>query len=186
MRVTDDRYTGEMDKFELALRMIGHEARTGTIRSCTGFTEDRIRKLYGTYFADGDDAPIRRHRGKSPRQIARFVNCSHRQTEATVLACLFWCCEVFRLSTDRRPVPAANADRVALGVRICRAFEAYQRLVPGAQFSFEWAWNLYHALVETHELYFAWCALCSGPYVQDAYALDYARCPICEFKDRVG
>ena len=66
MRVTDDRYTGEMDKFELAIRMIGHEARTGTIRSCTGFTEDRIRKLYGTYFAADDD----RADTPAPRQVA--------------------------------------------------------------------------------------------------------------------
>lgn len=186
MRVTDDRYTGEMEKFELAIRMIGHEARTGTIRSCTGFTEDRIRKLYGTYFARSGASGVRRRRGKSPRQIARFVNCSRRQTEATLLACLFWCCNVFRLTTDRRPAAVAADDRVALGERICRAFEAYQRLVPDPQFSFEWTWNLYHALIESRELCFAWCLLCEGPYVQDAYALDYERCPICEFKDRAA
>ena len=50
MRATDNRYAAEMAKFNLAVRMIGHEARTGTIRRCTGFSEDRIRKIYGTYF----------------------------------------------------------------------------------------------------------------------------------------
>lgn len=25
-----------------------------------------------------------------------------------------------------------------------------------------------------------------GPYVQDAYALDYQRCPFCELKDQPG
>ncbi len=50
MRITDHRYNGEIERFNLAVRMIGHEARTGTIRKCTGFTEDRIRKIYGSYF----------------------------------------------------------------------------------------------------------------------------------------
>ena len=50
MRLTDDRYALERSQFELALRMIRHEARTRTIRSCTGLSDDRIRKLYATYF----------------------------------------------------------------------------------------------------------------------------------------
>ncbi len=48
MRVTDHRYAAELDKFNLAVRMIRHEARTGTIRACTGFSEDRIRKIYNS------------------------------------------------------------------------------------------------------------------------------------------
>ena len=50
MRLTDDRYAAERSQFELALRMIRHEARTRTIRECTGLSDDRIRKLYATYF----------------------------------------------------------------------------------------------------------------------------------------
>ena len=62
MRVTDDRYAGELEKFDLAIRMIGHEARTGTIRTCTGFTEDRIRKIYSTYFKLRPGITVRRKR----------------------------------------------------------------------------------------------------------------------------
>ena len=60
MRLTDDRYSGEKSQFELALRLIRHEARTGTIRSCTGLSDDRIRKLYSTYFRNSGDLPRRR------------------------------------------------------------------------------------------------------------------------------
>ena len=63
------------------------------------------------------------------------------------------------------------------------AFEAYLVLHPEPQLSFEWAWNLYRCLVSRRELRVVWCALCEGPYVQDAYALDYERCPFCELKD---
>lgn len=179
MRITDNRYRGEMDKFDLAIRLIRHEARTGTIRRFTGFTEDRIRKLYGAYFKSGGE-PVRRRRGKSPRQIARFVNSTRRQTEATLLACLCRMCDVFRLQGRTRAEPIESLDAVALGTRLCDAYETYWRLHPQPQFTFEWTWNLYHALVETQELYFSWCDTCRGPYVQDRYALDYRRCPICE------
>ena len=45
MRLTDNRYASERSQFELALRMIHHEARTRTIKECTGLSDDRIRKL---------------------------------------------------------------------------------------------------------------------------------------------
>ena len=33
MRVTDNRYRGELEKFDLAMRLIRHEARTGKTRA---------------------------------------------------------------------------------------------------------------------------------------------------------
>lgn len=182
MRVTDNRYHGELDKFDLAMRLIRHEARTGTIRRFTGFTEDRIRKLYGAYFKTSQGVTVRRRRGKSPRQIARFVNSNRRHAEATLLACLCRLSRAFRLADRQRACRIEALDDLVLGKRLCNAFEAYQQMCPEPQFSFEWTWNLYHALVETRELYFSWCDHCSGPYVQDTYALDYRRCPLCERK----
>lgn len=184
MRVTDNRYAGELDKFNLAMRMIRHEARTGTIRACTGFTEDRIRKLYGTYFKTAEANGIKRRRGKSPRQIGRFVNNARRQAEATLLACLFLFCKVFRLDDRGQPIRLAVANDVKLGERLCQAYETYVNLYPDPQLSFEWVWNLYYALIETRELYLAWCGNCTGPYIQDAYSLDYSRCPLCDLKDQ--
>ncbi len=185
MRITDNRYRGELDKFDLAMRLIRHEARTGTIRRFTGFTEDRIRKLYGAYFKTAPGETVRRRRGKSPRQIARFVNSMRRQTDATLLACLCRLCNAFGLTDGHRACRIDSLDDMSLGKRLCDAFETYQLLCPRPQFSFEWTWNLYHALVETRELYFSWCDTCLGPYVQDTYALDYRRCPLCEQKTQI-
>ena len=182
MRITDNRYRGELDKFDLAVRLIRHEARTGTIRRFTGFTEDRIRKLYGAYFKSAGGDQVRRRRGKSPRQIARFVNSTRRHTEATLLACLCRLCKAFGLTDRQRANRIDSLDGVSLGTRLCDAFETYLRLCPSPQFTFEWTCNLYHALVETRELYFSWCDTCHGPYIQDTYALDYRRCPLCEQK----
>jgi hypothetical protein len=184
MRVTDNRYAGEIEKFDLAMRMIGHEARTGTIRICTGFTEDRIRKLYTTYFKGVEGPSVKRRRGKSPRQITRFVSSTRRQVEATVLACLYLFCRVFDLDGDGRVSRKHDGNGIELGSRLCQAYETYLAMYPDPGLSFEWAWNLYHALIESRELFFAWCETCGGPYIQDAYALDYRRCPLCEIKDQ--
>ena len=65
MRATDNRYRGERARFELAMRMIRHEARTGTIRYFTGLSDDRIRKLYTSYFKFDEGAPVKRRRGSA-------------------------------------------------------------------------------------------------------------------------
>ena len=101
MRVTDDRYAGELEKFDLAMRMIHHEARTGTIRACTGFTEDRVRKLVASYGRQTGRPPLRRRRGKSPRQVAPFVSSAEKQAEATLLAALFIYCRAARVTMLR-------------------------------------------------------------------------------------
>ncbi len=182
MRVTDNRYATEMAKFNLAVRMIGHEARTGTIRRCTGFSEDRIRKIYGTYFKNRRGNTVKRRRGKTPRQITCFVASSRQQSEATLLGCFMVNAGVVLPGLSDGYPHKTRLDNLQLGERFCDAFEAYQALHPEPQLCFENAWNLYRALAVEQELYFASCALCQGIYVQDRYALDYRRCPFCELK----
>lgn len=183
MRVTDNRYAGERRKFDLAVRMIRLEARTGTIRHCTGFSEDRIRKIYAHYFPGSGQDRVRRRRGKSPTQIMPFLSSARRQCEATVLSCMFIYFSALKLAGLRVEPGVPQLDGVGLGERLCDAYETHRVLYPDPQLSFEWAWNLYQLLALRRELRLAWCASCFGPYVQDAFALDYSRCPVCELKD---
>src|ERR1700759_3181716 len=88
MRVSDDRYTRDRERMDLALRLIRHEARTHTIRQWTGLSDDRIRKLYHSYALDGHDR-VFRHRGKSPRQAAFFFRNSEVTFQAAQLASLY-------------------------------------------------------------------------------------------------
>jgi hypothetical protein len=182
VRVTDNRYVGEMSKFNLAVRMISHEARTGTIRACTGFSEDRIRKIFGTYFKQDGKSTVKRHRGKSPTQIANFVNSALHQSEATILACLFLYCGLLHLDKTQGEVMSRRLDPVGLGERMCDAFETYRSVHPAPALCFEKAWGLYNALARDKELFFAHCDDCGGPYIQDRYALDYGQCPFCDIK----
>ena len=89
MRVSDDRYTRDRQRLDLALRMIHHEARTFTIRQWTGLSDDRIRKLYRSYVLDHGPRSVCRHRGKSPRQAAFFFRNPDLVFHASQLASLF-------------------------------------------------------------------------------------------------
>jgi len=184
MRLTDDRYAGERSQFELALRMIRHEARTRTIRECTGLSDDRIRKLYTTYFHNGGTSGVKRRRGKSPRQITRFVKNAQNQMQATTLVALFSAGLLIRIDHDDLVHSCWPRPDVEFGHRLCRAFETYLLLHVEPQLSFEWTWNLLQCISYNDELYLARCKHCASRYVQDAYALDHGTCPACEIAGR--
>jgi hypothetical protein len=186
MRLTDDRYSGERSQFELALRMIRHEARTRTIRECTGLSDDRIRKLYATYFRDGGRADVRRRRGKSPRQVSRYVKSPEHQLQATTLVALFCAGLLVRIDSEDNVFACWPRPDVEFGHRLCRAYETYRLLHENAKLNFEWVWNLLHCISYNDELYLARCRICRARYVQDAYALDHGVCPTCAIEASAG
>jgi hypothetical protein len=180
MRLTDNRYASEKQQFELAIRMIGHEARTRTIRECTGLSDDRIRKVFNTYFRRAGWSEVKRRRGKSPQQINLFVKSPQNQLEATTLVALFCASLLLRIDPANRVHTCWPRPDVEYGHRVCRAFETYVLLHPAPALSFEWAWNLLRSIGRNDELYLATCRACRSRYVQDAYALDRRSCPSCE------
>lgn len=186
MRLTDERYAGERRQFELALRMIGHEARTRTIRECTGLSDDRIRKLYTNYFKHNGRSGVRRRRGKSPRQIGRFVKNPAHQLQATTLVALFCAGRILRIDDADRVHNRWPRPDVEYGHRVCRAFENYRLLHDRPLLNFEWTWNLLVNITWNDELYLASCRGCDGRYVQDAYALDDRTCPACVIESARG
>jgi hypothetical protein len=175
MRATDNRYRSEQAKFDLAMRMIGHEARTGTIRYWTGLNDDRIRKLYTTYFKYAN-APVRRRRGRSPTRVAPLVRTPVRALESGLFANLLLANGLF--SIDQPPGPSLKGS-VDLGHRFCECFETYDELVPRGLLSFEWGWNLLLCIRRGDELGIARCATCSICYVFDLLSLPRSACPAC-------
>jgi hypothetical protein len=175
MRATDDRYRGEKAKFDLAVRMIEHEARTGTIRYFTGLNDDRIRKLYTTYFKHGD-VQVRRQRGRSPTRIGPLVRTPQRALESGVFAHLLFAHGL--LSVEQPPGPPLK-NNVELGSRFCDCFETFDELVPRSSLSFEWGWNLLVSMRRGDELGIARCDSCSICYVYDILSLPRSACPAC-------
>ena len=175
MRVTDDRYRGEQAKFDLAMRMIRLEARTGTIRYWTGLSDDRIRKLYASYFKFSAK-PVRRRRGRSPTQIGPLVKNTGRALESGVLANLLL---THGLIEWEGPVQPQLRNNVELGHRFCDCFETYRTLVPRALLSFEWGWNLLVSMRRGEELGIVRCAQCAVCYIIDLLSLPRSACPGC-------
>ncbi len=175
MRVTDDRYRGEQASFDLAMRMITHEARTGTIRYWTGLSDDRIRKLYASYFKY-QDRPVRRRRGRSPSQVGPLIKNPQRALESGMLTTLLAANRLVCLNGEQQPRLQRN---VRLGHRFCESFETYIALVTRPTLNFEWSWNLLVSIRRGDELGVASCPTCATAYIVDLLALPPNRCPTC-------
>src|SRR4051812_49239099 len=138
MRISDDRYSRDRARLDIAMQFIRHEARTRTIRLWTGLSDDRIRKLYRSYLQGGGRGLVR-HRGKSPQQAAFFVRTARLRQEASARAAL--CC----LAGVLEPIDGAGHGRVgpatALGIGraawLCQAYEAYRALLAAPSIGFE-------------------------------------------------
>lgn len=177
MRTTDDRYRGEQARFELAVRMIRHEARTGTIRHLTSLSDDRIRKLYTSYFKfDARNKPIRRRRGKTPTQISPLIKTPARALESGVFVSLLLANGL--LSIDDPPGPGLRGN-IELGNRFCKCYEVYRAVIPSPTLSFEWAWNLMLTVRRGDEIGIERCARCGTTYLRDLLTLPKDTCPAC-------
>lgn len=185
MRVSDDRYTRDRQKFDLALRLIRHEARTYTIRQWTGLSDDRIRKLYRSYVLSGDASEVTRHRGKSPRQAAFFFRSPELRFHAANLASLFVLHGLLR-TTLRGVESGYRVGSLESGVLLCRGYEAYRELHSPAAISFEHAWFLLLALGRHDEIALSRCADCGGIRLQDLLAKRGGACLSCAPDNMLG
>jgi hypothetical protein len=179
LRISDDRYTRDRSRLDLALRLIRHEARTFTIRQWTGLSDDRIRKLYRSYLCGGDAAPVSRHRGKSPRQPAFFFRNPELHFQATQLASIFVMVELLGGST-RRLEAGFRLGSLESGTRLCHAYEAYADLHSPPAISFEHAWFLLLALGRQVDLGIGHCRGCGSLVLRDLLARRSMPCPTCE------
>jgi len=189
MRISDDRYSRERARMELALRFLRHEARTQTIRAWTGLSDDRIRKLYRSYMSQAR-RPLPRHRGKSPHQVAYFSRSLRLQEETVALASVLSLLGVVPAAALAGAAAAASlpgADGaggaslpgITRGELLCQAFEAFRLLLPSAHISFEHTVFLATALARGDQLRLGDCSDCGSLMVTERLLLRGARCPHC-------
>ena len=172
MHISNDRYFLDRQRHDLALRMIRHEARTCTIRSCTGLTDDRIRRLYKTY-ATHAKSSVRRHRGKSPRKASFFTRNIHVQFESSLLTCAF---ASFGLLTGE----SGRSMCLQRARLFCDAFETYLQLCTGSLISFEHAWFLLQLLEQNTLLRIVRCRHCDSQYLRQQQHPGGRSCPMCK------
>ncbi|HJY38175.1 MAG TPA: FlhC family transcriptional regulator [Steroidobacteraceae bacterium] len=181
MHISNERYFHDRQRHDLALRMIRHEARTCTIRSCTGLTDDRIRRLYKTYASHMPSAPVRRRRGKSPRQVAFFVRNARAQLESSMLASVFATFGLWRAQSNAQ-LGMIQAGSIEFGRLFCDAYETHRQLLRNADISFEHAWFLLQLLSRNADLHAVRCRHCDSQYLRDRVNLCRRTCPVCTLK----
>ncbi len=178
MRVTDDRYSRDWRRLELAVRMIRHEARTGTIRLWTGLSDDRIRKLYRTYVQSVAVTPVRRHRGKTPSQTSFFLRNRETRRHGALLAGIY--SRLGLLDRDAAGHPLLpGRPAMQWGGLVLSAYEAYLELCPDVCISFEHACHLLDALWAETELGLAACRSCAALTLVDRLRVGSAGCTFC-------
>jgi hypothetical protein len=177
MRISDDRYSRDRLRFDIAVQFIRHEARTHTIRTWTGLSDDRIRKLYRSYLCDARGTTLTRHRGKSPQQAAFFMRTGRARQEAALLASLYRL--LGALPCGPAPELSASLPGLGRGELLCQAYEAYRGLIPQGLISFEHAVFLLTTLVRGDELILGACRDCSAALIVDRWSLRAPRCPLC-------
>ena len=178
MRISDNRYSRDRFRFDLALRFIRHEARTQTIRAWTGLSDDRIRKLYRSYSKEPGNA-VSRPRGKSPQQCAFFTRSArHKVRKArswrACAACLARC------RSTGTPVSRQALANLSRGELLGQAFEVYHDLVAEPHISFEHLVFLVSALAAGDELTLASCEDCGALTVGDRISFKARHCLHCE------
>ena len=179
MRVSDDRYTRDRQRLDLALRLIRLEARTFTIRQWTGLSDDRIRKLYRSYCLTEGTKTVLRHRGKSPRQAAFFFRNSELNFQAAQLTSLFVIYGLLR-GSPKRVESSYRLGSLDSGSLLCQTYEAYCELHAPIKISFEHAWFLLTALARNDELGIARCEDCGGVKLRDLLAKRKISCGNCQ------
>ena len=180
MNQDNDSYSNERSRKDLALRMIRHEARTCTIRECTGLTDDRIRKLYRSYARELSEAPVRRRRGKSPRQVTYFVRNTRAQFESSLLASAFAAFGLLQPAHDKQQ--SEPTESLDYGRRFCDAYETHQQLLNTQTLSFEHAWFLLQLINNSGDLRAVRCRHCDSAYLKDKFNLCRHTCPTCRLK----
>jgi hypothetical protein len=176
MRISEDRYTRELQSIDIALRFIHHQARTQTIRTWTGLSGDRVRSLHHTYVRPSPGY-VPRPRGRSPWKPSQFMR-SARLPETTILA------RMLSLLGAVPPVPGLERLQLALpdperAHLICLAFEMYKAHVPDPQFTFEHAIFLTRCLISGEYLVLDNCVECGGLVVTEHFAKGVKRCAYC-------
>lgn len=159
MRALDQRYSRDLRRHDLALRMLRHELRTAAIIAWTGLSETRIRGLYRSYIPETAVAALR-PRGPPPTSVQFLLRSKILNAEAAGLAGVCYAVGVLPLT------PLGDAARelpsLAAGERLCYAFELYQQLIPKPRITLEQLVLLISVLARGEEVALVHCTACDG------------------------
>ena len=178
MRISDDRYSRDRQRYELAWRLIGHEARTSTIVRWTGLSQYQVRRIFRDYGRGRGRSEIYRLRGIPPHILAFFWRSQELHHEAVVLAGL---CRELGVFAAHAPADVERTfPSLERGDRLCDAYEVFKAQFPESQISMEYAVLLVTGLAIGTEVSFGYCKQCARLMIVDRCAVRHDHCLECK------
>jgi hypothetical protein len=173
IHVTDDRLGGYFRRYQLALRMMSHGARTQTVMAYSKLTRDQLvtqRRRWGF-------APEIRPKGPAPSAFHVFFRSRRHCSEAALFASL---CHIGgAITASLNGVAARLVPSLELGELFCDALETFREWVPHSDLDFEHALQLATGVVRAERVTLGWCSDCQGATLFEGCRRVYAQCPHC-------
>lgn len=177
MGVPDDRYTRDLRRYNLALRMLRLGARPNTIRAWTGFSRQRVRVLIRSQRRDGAVPVAGLLRGPSPTDLAALIADPGLRSELTAMA--GWCRMLGVLPIEPLPNARLRLPSVRTGERLCQALDEFRAMVPHARITFEQLLLLVFEVAEGDEWSTDHCHHCRTIILVDRLSVARLVCADC-------
>jgi hypothetical protein len=174
MRVSDDRYSRDLRRLQLAWRMILLGARTPTVAHWTALSVYRIRRLRHHYAPD--TAQHAALKGITPFRVDFFSKSATLRCEAPMLAGFL---RHFDVLPDRENFPVNELANLKRGENFCSAYAQFRMCCPQSEITFEHAVMLLTQLVHGVEIRLELCVSCRGLVVWDCLSNRQPRCGYC-------
>ena len=176
---SDDPVLRDCRRYELAQRLIAHQARTQTISALTSLSRHQLAQLRHRSCIP----EAMRRRGPSPRSLMRFTHSPRARAEGAVLAA--FCCAYHVL-----PAKALRRSNLTFefGERLCATYEAYRACFPQSDVTIEELLSLVLGIADNREVGLSNCTLCGGTVLIDRLARTCRTCIHCAsaFADEQG
>jgi Flagellar transcriptional activator (FlhC) len=163
----DDSVIRELRGFELARRLIFHEARTETISQLTGLSRNRLATLRRRLMVSKDS----RRRGPAPRSLDVFLRTARGRMEAAALAALF--------PLFKNPDSIKSSTSLDAGEQACDIYDAYLAYYPQSNVRFEELMLLKSSLAKGKVLELGLCRLCKALIINHRYERPRQTCSHC-------
>jgi len=182
VRASDYRYRQHRRAFDLALRMLRHEALTSTICQWTGLSGSLVRKFYKSYLRES----AKRHRGVRPWKLETFLSSGPRRSDATRWA--HYCEALHVLPHEHLIDPERALPSIERGHLLCAAFERFKAWGPGqASMTLEQAIMLLMAFAKGEVVQLVICENCGARNLIDRLGSSRTQqCEWCLAAERLG
>jgi hypothetical protein len=177
MNYTDDPFSRDLKRIEVARRMVLHQARTQTIVNFTNLTRNRLATLRRRWCVPDDS----RRRGPPPRSLGAFLRTPWARSEAAAIISL--CLALEALPNRSSNSEAAAITRLEIADRLCEVYEAFRTWIPNSTIEFEELLLLATELANGNLIKLSTCRGCKSATLIFACGIPRRNCPHC---DRYG